>query len=246
MDEHMTESTPQQPASLKVWDLPTRLFHWTLVAAIAVAFLSSEEESLLSAWHQAAGWIAAVLIVFRLVWGFVGGEHARFADFLRTDRIPRHVGSLFRGRADAELGHNPLGALAVVALLGLVAATVVTGVTLLTGGGEDLHEAIGYGLLAMIGLHVAAVILMSFAVRENLIRAMVTGRKPKARHPGGRDARPAPIFALPLTGLAVAAAVFGVMRIDSQAFTAHPHTEAGEEAGHAAASEDSEREQGGD
>lgn len=216
-------------AGLKVWDVPTRLFHWTLVAAIAAAFLSSEEDSAIADWHQAAGWIAAVLIVFRLVWGFVGGEHARFADFLRPGRIAGHIAGLFRGDRPAELGHNPLGALAVVALLGLVAATVATGVALLTGGGDDLHEAIGYGLLAMIGVHVAAVILMSFASRENLIRAMVTGRKPRDRHPGGRDARAAPMFALPLAGLAVAGAIFGATRIDAQAFLPHPHVEAGSE-----------------
>lgn len=241
----MTENTLRRSAGLKVWDLPTRLFHWALVAAIAAAFLSSEEDSLFADWHQAAGWIAAVLIAFRLVWGLVGGEHARFADFFRPGRIAGHIGGLFRGRPAAELGHNPLGALAVVALLGLVAATVATGVMLLNGGEEDLHEAIGYGLLGMIGIHVAAVILMSFASRENLVRAMVTGRKPSDRHPGGRDARPAPVFALPLAGLAVAAAVLGATRIDGQAFLPHPHAEAGE-GGHSGAPEAGEHEEDDD
>jgi hypothetical protein len=73
--------------TFRVWDAPLRLFHWVLVAAIAVAFLSSEEDSPIAAWHMTAGWISAVLLVFRLVWGFVGGEHARFADFLRPSGL---------------------------------------------------------------------------------------------------------------------------------------------------------------
>lgn len=230
----MTQSSFPRPAGLKVWDLPTRLFHWALVAAIVLAFLSSEEDSALAQWHQAAGWIAAVLIVFRLVWGFLGGEHARFTDFLRPGRLVSHVGDLLRRRPAAEVGHNPLGALAVLAMLALVAGSVVTGITLLTGGGEDLHEALAYGLLAVIGVHVVGVIVMSFATRENLVRAMVTGRKPSDRHPGAADAKPAAIYALPLAGLAVAAAVLGAMRVDPQAFLPHAHAEAGEGGEHAA------------
>lgn len=230
----MTETLLQRPASLKVWDLPTRLFHWALVAVIVLAFLSSEEDSALAQWHQAAGWIAGILIVFRLVWGFLGGEHARFADFLRPGRLVSHVGDLLRRKPAAELGHNPLGALAVVAMLALVAGSVVTGITPLTGGGEDLHEELAYGLLAVIGVHVAGVVFMSFATRENLMRAMVTGRKPSDRHPGGADAKPAAIYALPLAGLAVAAAMLGAMRIDPQAFLPHANAEAGEGGEHAA------------
>lgn len=224
MDRTTTEPTP----ALKVWDLPTRLFHWLLVAAVAVAWLSSEEDSALAAWHQAAGWTAAMLIVFRLIWGFVGGEHARFADFLRPGRLAHHLGQLRNGRPSAELGHNPLGALAVVALLALVTGTVATGVMLLGGGEDELHEAVAYSLFAMIGLHVVAVIVMSVASRENLVRAMVTGRKPAAHHPGATDARPAPLFALPLAVIAVAVAAAGALRFDGMAFTPHTHDEAGQ------------------
>lgn len=220
--------TRSATSSIRVWDAPTRAFHWLLAASVAVAFLSSEEDGALSDWHQAAGWAAAVLIVFRLVWGLVGGEHARFADFLKPGRIMAHVRSTLGGRAEAELGHNPLGGLAVVALLGLVGLTVASGALLLGGGEEDLHEAVAYGLLAMVGVHVAAVVAMSFMSRENLVRAMVTGRKPAVRHPGGRDARPAPAFALPLAALAAAVAVFGITRFDAQAFQPHARGEAQE------------------
>ena len=76
---------------VKVWDLPLRLFHWLLVAAIAIAFLSAEEGSPLNQWHVLAGWVAGVLILFRLAWGFVGGEHSRFSDFIRPSRIAHHL-----------------------------------------------------------------------------------------------------------------------------------------------------------
>lgn len=228
----MSSSPPSQ--TLRVWDFPTRTFHWLLVAAIAVAFLSSEEDSALAAWHQAAGWLAAVLILFRLVWGFVGGEHARFADFLRPGRLAAHLGGMLRGRPEAELGHNPLGGLAVAALLGLVAATVATGLIMLRGGEDDLHEAIGYGLLALIGVHVLAVVVMSLMTRENLIQAMVTGRKPADRHPGAQNARPAPLFALPFAALVVAAGVYGATLVDPLAFLPQTRAEVGEGGGHAA------------
>lgn len=216
-------------AGVRVWDLPTRLFHWTLVAAIVLAFLSSEEDSALYPWHQAAGWTAALLIAFRLVWGFVGGEHARFTDFLRPGRLGAHLKGLFAGKPEAEVGHNPLGGLAILAILALVAATVVTGIQVLQGGEDELHEVIAYGLLALAGVHVVAVVAMSLMSRENLVRAMVTGRKPAARHPGARDARPAPFIALPLAALAIAATAYGATRIDPKAFAPHIRAEAGEQ-----------------
>jgi cytochrome b len=126
---------------VKVWDLPLRLFHWVLVIAIAVAFLSSEEDSALNDWHVLSGWVAAVLIVFRLVWGFIGGEHSRFSDFIRPSRIAHHLSGLARGEREPSLGHNPLGGVAVVVLLALTAVTLWTGAF---GGeaAEELHEVI--------------------------------------------------------------------------------------------------------
>lgn len=203
---------------VKVWDLPLRLFHWTLAIAIAVAFLSGEEDSPLSRWHMLAGWIAGVLIVFRLVWGFVGGEHSRFADFIRPSRIADHISALARGRAEPSLGHNPLGAVAVVILLTLIGLTVWTGAF---GGesAEDLHELIAWTLLAMVGVHILAVGIMSVLERENLIRAMIGGSKPTERHPGARDAAPPRAAALLLACAIVAGAIYGVLRFDPQAFT---------------------------
>lgn len=204
--------------NVRVWDWQLRLFHWMLVLSLALAFLSSEEDSALNPWHVLAGWVAGLLIVFRLVWGFIGGEHSRFSDFIRPSRIAGHVAGLLRGRAEPSLGHNPLGAVAVVVLLGLAGTTVWTGAF---GGeeAEELHEVIAWALLAMIALHIAAVAIMSYLERENLARAMVTGDKPRARHPDARDAR-APGIAATLVALAViAAAAYAVLRYDPQAFT---------------------------
>ena len=203
---------------VKVWDLPLRLFHWALVIAIAIAFLSAEEDSALNEWHVLSGWIAGVLIVFRVVWGFVGGEHSRFSDFVHPSRIPDHVSDLLRGRAEATLGHNPLGAMSVLLLLVLIAATVWTGAF----GGEsveDLHEIIGWTLLAIVALHVAAVIVMSVLQRENLARAMVTGDKPAARHLGAVDSRPPSLIGIILALLVVIGCVYAILEYDPQAFT---------------------------
>jgi cytochrome b len=100
--------------SINVWDWPVRLFHWTLVVVIAVAFLSSEEDSALNQWHVLAGWVAAILVVFRIAWGFVGGEHSRFSDFVRPSRIADHISGILRGHGEPSTGHNPLGGASVL------------------------------------------------------------------------------------------------------------------------------------
>lgn len=209
MDEHS--------ARVKVWDLPLRLFHWALVVAIAVAFLSSEENSALNEWHVLSGWVAAILLVFRLVWGFIGGEHSRFSDFIRLSRIGHHLSGLARGESEPSLGHNPLGAVAVVILLALTAVTVWSGAF---GGeaAEELHEVVAWVLLAMVAVHVLAVIVMSMLERENLARAMVTGDKPAARHPGARDAVSPGALALIAGGAVIVATTYFILRYDPEAF----------------------------
>jgi len=220
----MTSAAPEAIRTIRTWDVGVRLFHWLLVASIAVAFLSSEEGSGLSPWHIPAGWVAAILIGFRLVWGVVGGEHARFVNLIRPSRMAGHVKGLFAGRVHASLGHNPLGGIAVLVLLALVAATAFTGIT----GGEDGHEAIAYILLAMIATHVVAVVAMSFLTRDNLIGAMITGRKKTTHFPNAQDATPPARMAVPLAVLIVAGSAYTATRIDPQAFTPGAHGEAGE------------------
>lgn len=218
----MSDTPNASPRLIRVWDPGVRIFHWLLVVAIALAFLSSEEESALWPWHIPIGWGAAMLIAFRLVWGFVGGEHARFANFIRPSQIGPHIRHLLSGKAAPSMGHNPLGALAVLALLGLTAATIFTGVA----GGEDAHEAIAYTLLGLVAVHVAAVLAMSHVGKDNLLLAMVTGKKHADRYPDAHDAAPPARLAVPVAALAVGAAAYGAVRIDPQAFA--PHAEAGE------------------
>ena len=202
----------------RVWDLPLRLFHWLLVVAIAVAFLSSEEDSALNQWHVLSGWTAGLLIVFRLIWGFVGGEHSRFVDFLNLSGIRHHLSGLARGKVEPTVGHNPLGAIAVILLLLLVAVTVWSG-AFLGEAGEELHEVVAWTLLALVAVHVLAVVFTSLLSRENLVRTMIDGTKPKQRHHLAMDARrPGPV-ALLLGAAAVSGAIYAILMYDPYAFT---------------------------
>lgn len=234
-----TTYTPLQTAQIKVWDLPLRVFHWLLVAAIALAFVSSEEDSALNQWHILAGWVAGILIVFRFVWGFVGGEHSRFAAFVRPSGIGHHIRELLRGRPAPTLGHNALGALSVVVLLAMIAATVWTGVVVL----EEVHEVLAWSLLALVILHVAAVIVMSLLTRESLIAAMVTGRKRSDRHGGASDAKRAGLAGVLIAALAVAGTIYGILTYDPQAFSLRS-AEAYEHAGAKAATGGDDRKEG--
>lgn len=231
-------NTAAPNSTIRVWDLPVRLFHWLLVGSIALAFLSSEEDSALAGWHIAAGWVAAVLIAFRLVWGVLGNEHARFSSFVRPGKALSHLVNLAQGRAKRSLGHNPAGGIAVLLLIGTVIAVVATGWTALQGGEEDLHEGLAWLLLGLIGVHVAAVIATSILSRENLVRAMVTGRKKAADHPGAASARRAGPAAVLLAAAATAGAVVGIQSLDPLAFSLQPREGAERESGGSSEGED--------
>lgn len=234
----MNGSAPN--STLVVWDLPLRLFHWLLAVVIAIAFLSSEEDSALAVWHIAAGWVAAVLIVFRIAWGIVGGEHARFANFIRPAQVIGHLKGLASGRAERTVGHNPAGGFAALLLLGLVAVVVATGWVVVQGGEVDLHETTAWVLLGLVGVHVVAVVATSLLSRENLVRAMVTGRKRLADHPHAAQARTAGPAALLLALLVSGAATAGILGLDPQAFS----PQAGEGAERAGEAADNGGEQG--
>src|SRR3990167_1213736 len=168
-------------ASRPVWDLFVRVFHWTLVVCVLLnSFVLDDGETI----HQWAGYLASARVLARLVWCFVGSRHARFTDFFPTPgRIARHVRGMLSGRAEFHWGHNPLGALMMMALMGLVLALGVTGWMqgLDAYWGEewlqDLHEGIGEALIILVGLHAAASLIMGRIERARLLKAMVTGVK---------------------------------------------------------------------
>lgn len=164
-----------------IWDAPVRVFHWLLVLSFAGAYLTAESER----WrlvHVTLGYTMAGLVAFRVLWGFVGTRHARFPSFVRGPAaVARYLRGLSGGRSEQGAGHNPAGALAIIALLGMTVVVTAAGWATYTdvGGGwlEELHEVAANVMLAIVGVHVAGVLLGSWLHRENLIGAMVTGRK---------------------------------------------------------------------
>jgi cytochrome b len=164
-----------------VWDVPTRLFHWLLVVSFAGAFLTAESERYRDI-HVVLGYTLLGLIAFRLIWGFAGSRYARFRSFLfKPAEIAAYVVALAKGKPAHYAGHNPAGSVAVFALLALGIASGVTGVAVFQDVGgdalEELHEVVSNAMLAVVGLHVLGVLASSLLHRENLVRAMITGRK---------------------------------------------------------------------
>lgn len=164
-----------------VWDLPTRIFHWLLAASFAGAWLTAETERFRDI-HVALGYTMAGLIAFRLLWGLAGTRYARFSSFsLRPARVAAYLRSLLSARPEHHIGHNPAGAVAIVAMLGLGVATLLTGYANYEQIGghwlQELHEGAAGAMAAMVGVHVAGVLVSSLLHRENLVRAMLTGYK---------------------------------------------------------------------
>jgi len=178
------EAQPESTAAREVlvWDAPVRVFHWLTVLSFAGAYLTAESER----WrllHVTLGYTMAGLLVFRVVWGLVGTRHARFASFVRGPAaVWRYLRSLASGRPEHHVGHNPAGALVIVALLGLTGLVTAAGwATYNDLGGEwleELHEGAANAMLAVVGLHLAGVLISSWIHGDNLVRAMLSGRKP--------------------------------------------------------------------
>ena len=175
-------------ATTRVWDAFVRVFHWSLVASFAVAWLSGDDWKSLHIW---AGYAAAALIALRLVWGLVGTHYARFGQFVRSPLVvASYLRDVATGREARYLGHNPAGGAMIVALLATLTGLCLSGWLLTTDAfwGSELMEAVHETLanlaLLLVGLHIAGVMLASLRHHENLIRAMVTGKK---RAPGPGD-----------------------------------------------------------
>lgn len=205
--------------SVKVWDPFVRIFHWSVVLAFAIAYVTGDE---LLAVHVWTGYLVAGLVVLRIIWGFVGPRHARFSDFVvGPSATLDYLRGMLRFTSKRYLGHSPAGGTMVIALLlglsilvgtgmithavrnhagplaGFIAASSTTNATTVsaetrrfdgtrapkTGAlWKNIHEMIANLVLVLAGLHIVGVLFASFSHRENLIRAMITGRKATDPH----------------------------------------------------------------
>jgi cytochrome b len=170
----------ERPSTVKAWDPFIRIFHWSLVVLFALAWVSED----LQALHQLVGYAILGLVVVRVAWGFIGSRHARFSDFVRSPTATlAYARDLVTGRAPRVLGHNPLAALMILSLLAMLVATGASGWMMKMSAYrsaewlEELHESLASITLALVGIHVLAVAFISAVHGENLVRAMITGRK---------------------------------------------------------------------
>lgn len=180
-------------APTRVWDGPTRLFHWALVILILVAWQTAEKQMTL---HRGAGYALLGLLAFRVWWGLAGGSTARFSNFVHgPGAIRRYLSESRAGTAGEHAGHNPLGALSVLALLGLVALQVILGLFAIDEDGFEggpLSDGIDFDLARQIAewhelsfrllqglvvLHLGAVVFYAVRRREDLVRPMITGMR---------------------------------------------------------------------
>ncbi len=194
---HRGHSQTQQRL-VKVWDPLVRVFHWSLVTAFFVAYITEDE---LLDLHVFAGYLIAVLLAFRLIWGFVGSRHARFSDFVkRPGEVWAYMKSIVGQHPRRYLGHNPAGGAMVIALLLSLLLVTVSGVAIygaeesagpLAGVGdfwvevlEEIHEFFANFTVALVFFHVLGVLMASFQHRENLAKSMLNGFKPGADEGG--------------------------------------------------------------
>lgn len=167
--------------TILVWDFPTRIFHWLLVVCFAGAWLTSESERL-QMIHYAFGYSAVALVLFRLVWGFVGTKYARFSQFIKGPKeMIGHAKGLLTGHQHITPGHNPVGG---IVMLGLMLVILLIGVTgywsvkeFLGDFMSEAHEAIASLALGLVIIHILAAVIMSLLQKENLVRAMMNGKK---------------------------------------------------------------------
>ncbi len=222
-------SFPQQGARAvtRVWDLPVRLFHWLLVIVILISYVSGKLGGNWLEWHMYSGFTALALLMFRIVWGFVGSHHARFVNFVRGPAaVMKYLRLLAAGKAQPTVGHNPLGAMSVLAMLLAVAVQAVTGLfanddVLLEGplaaqvskrlsdSLTGVHQINANLLLGLISLHIIAIAWYWFVKKENLLKPMISGNKALA---DASSSAPRPAWLPWLIAALVAAAVYLIVK----------------------------------
>lgn len=215
--------------AVRVWDLPVRLFHWSLVALLVASWASRKLDYM--EVHRWSGYAILILVVFRFGWGLVGSRHARFEDFLRTPRAMReYMADILAGRKTVFLGHNPAGGWSVIAMLVCLLAQAVTGLFVTDDVLFDgpFHRAVSEAtshrlkqlhginfnvLLLLVGLHLAAIAFYRVAKGENLVRPMVTGTKWVALEAAAEDAPRVGWWRAPLVLAGAAGLVLGVLSL---------------------------------
>lgn len=186
-----------EPTSkVRVWDLPTRIFHWALAVTVLTSIITAHVGGNAMQWHVGCGMVALILLTFRILWGLVGGRWSRFASFIYSPgTVLRYLRGQTRADEHLDVGHNPLGSGSVFALLGLLALQVATGLVaddeIATQGplnrlvssetasqASGWHKDIGQWILvALITLHVAAIVFYKLKKGKNLVAPMVLGDK---------------------------------------------------------------------
>ena len=201
---------PAGPVAVPVWDWPVRLFHWSIVALLVVAVVTVKIGGNAMEWHMRAGMAVLALVVFRVLWGFAGSRHARFASFVRGPRaVVAYARSIIKPPHEPHVGHNPLGGWSVIAMLVVLLAQATSGLfsnddiatdgplaRLVTKDTSDavtsFHRLNVWALAALVAAHVGAVGFHLVALKENLVHAMLTGVKKLPPHhaQSGKEATP--------------------------------------------------------
>ena len=218
------------PRSVRVWDIPVRLFHWLLVALIILSFTTAQIGGNAMQIHELSGFTILTLVLFRVLWGLFGSTHARFTDFVRhPGQAIEYARALRRGQPAFYAGHNPLGGWMIVALLLCLLAQAGTGLfandDIMTEGPlygwvskrtsdllSQIHEINFYVLAALIALHVAAAFYYLWGKRENLILPLFTGRKQLSQAQDVPESRAAPLWLALLLLALCASGVYFLVR----------------------------------
>jgi cytochrome b len=220
--------TERDRPNVTVWDFPTRLFHWSLVLLVATnLFFISPRGGNSTVVHFLVGFAIAGLLLFRLIWGFLGSPRSRFADFLRPwPTVRAYIDRLRRFDPPHSIGHNPLGGWMIAILLATLATMIVTGLSALsrraTGPFAYLlsphiahlaaktHVLTSNLLIGLIVVHIAGVAAEWFLTGENLVKAMITGRKQLSLEAAALEKPVAPVWRAFLTGLLAVALAAGL------------------------------------
>jgi cytochrome b len=216
--------------AVAVWDLPTRLFHWLLVAAVVVSYATGGEDGVWFAVHTSSGYVIAMLLLFRVVWGFVGSVRSRFSDFvLGRRRVIEYAKRLTTLAPPRYVGHNPLGGWMIVLMLLVLASSVVTGLfssqegnahgllfPLIAGydrhGLGEIHELLGNVVVLLACVHIAGVFVDWFLTGDNLVRAMINGKKTVDDAVAAEERPLAPVWRAGIIALLVVVAGFALFQ----------------------------------